>query len=214
MQVLNAPVDLLVTAYLDNAGVAVPSLKIDKIALEGDAAPVASKPIEVPAEGISIIGHVERTGDIVAAGGERLGGPESNLRLEGFQIMWPNRPEGIDITYSANIEGAGPTPTVGTGHFCGTRNAARRITSLTFELAGPQADQYELQGLAFFSGGYSSAIWSGTRVSGPSELEHLVALDLNVLPSERTARKKNLWEPSTRTRVMKGGTKRSKGDAV
>ena len=65
MQVLNTPVDLLVTAYLDKAGAAVPALKIDKIRLDGDET-VSQKRLEVPGKGLSMVGHLERAGDVLA----------------------------------------------------------------------------------------------------------------------------------------------------
>jgi hypothetical protein len=203
MQVLNAPVDLLVTAYLEKVGVAVPSLKIDKIALDAEPAAAGGKAFEVPSKGISLIGHIERTGDVVASGGQRLGDPASGLRLEGFQVMWPDKPEGVDITYTPRVEGAGTAPAVSTGHFCGTRNAAKRLVEVTFALTGPKASQYELRGKAHFSGGYSTDIQPGVALGGPSGMEHLTALALDVARVAGSKPSKGAWEPSSRTKVFK-----------
>jgi hypothetical protein len=196
MQVLDAPADLLVTAYLEKSGAAVPALKIDKIRLDGDDTGTAMAPQVVPPKGLSLIGHLERRGDVLAKPGETLGSPESDLRLEGLQIMWPDKPEGLDLTYSANIEGAGETPKAGTGQFCGTRNAARRLVGVTFGLTGKLADQYKIDGEAHFSGGFKTVIQPGAALQGPTGVEHLTALRINV-------KKKNPWEASPRTRVLK-----------
>jgi hypothetical protein len=203
MQVLNAPVDLLVTAYLEKAGAAVPALKVDKIKLEEDALMSArASQITIPPSGITLIGHVERVGDVVAADGQTLGKPESNLRLEGFQVMWPDKPEGVQLTYSARIEGAGTTPTVGVGQFCGTRSAAKRLVGLTFTLSGAKASEYDLNGKAYFSGGFETSIGSGADVRGPTGLEHLEAIQIELKPTAQK-RGKGAWEPSSRTKVFK-----------
>ncbi|HUR88855.1 MAG TPA: hypothetical protein VMZ74_07210 [Ramlibacter sp.] len=200
MQVLNAPVDILVTAYLDKAGVAVPALKVDKIRIDGDEA--APKAIEVPKKGLTLIGHVERTGDVLAREGETLGNPANALRLEGFQLVWPDKPQGLDLTYTAKVEGAGPTKTVSTGHFCGTRNAAKRLVGVTFALTGAKASDYELKGRAFFSGGYEADIVSGSALSGPTGMEHLSGIQLKVQPAAGK-KGKGAWEASPRTKVFK-----------
>jgi hypothetical protein len=208
MQVLNAPVDLLVTAYLAKAGAAVPTLKIDKIALEGEreTAPKA-RAMQVPPKGISIIGHVERKGDVVASAGATLGDPKAESRLEGFQLVWPDKPEGVDVTYSARVEGAGAVAPVSTGQFVGTRNAAKRIVEVSFGLSGAKASQYSLKGKAYFSGGFDADIASGASLSGPSGLEHLTAVALEVVPAPAGKPSKGAWEASPRTKVFRGKVK-------
>jgi hypothetical protein len=205
MQVLNAPVDLLVTAYLEKAGVSVPALKIDKIRLDGDE--VMPQRLEVPGKGLSLVGHIERTGDVLAKAGERLGVPDTNLRLEGFQVMWPDKPEGVDVEYAVRVERAGAMPPARTGSFAGLRNSAARVVGVTFSLTGPKADQYQIGGKVFFSGGYEMAIESGAPLAGPSGMEHLTALELTV-SENKDAPKKNAWQPSARTRVLKSRAKK------
>lgn len=218
MQVLNAPVDLLVTAYLAKAGAAVPTLKIDKIALEGaPVGPVAGKAgaVQVPAKGMSVIGHVERKGDVLASNGATLGDPKAGLRLEGFQLVWPDKPEGVDVSYSAKLEGGASLPTVTTGQFCGTRNAAKRIVSVTFALAGPKAGQHKLRGKAYFSGGNEVDISSGAMLAGPSGLEHLTALSVDVAAQTggKSAKAAGPWEASSRTKIFKSAKVASKQPA-
>jgi len=196
MQVLNAPVDLLVTAYLEKAGGSVPALKIDKIRLDGDE--VAPQRLEVPGKGLSLIGHIERTGDVLAKPGGRLGASDGNLRLEGFQVMWPDKPEGVDIEYAVRVERAGAMPPARTGSFVGIRNSAARVVGVTFSLVGPKAGDFQIGGKAFFSGGFEMPIESGAPLAGPSGMEHLTAVELTVAPA-----KKGAWQESPRTRVYK-----------
>jgi hypothetical protein len=203
MQVLGAPVELLVTAYLEKAGATVPVVKIDRVQLDGGGESVSpQKSIQVPPKGITLIGHVERKGDLAATPGKVLGDPKGEMRLEGFQVEWPDKPDDVDLIYSARVEGAGTTPTVAAGHFCGTRNAAKRLVGLTLTLTGAKAASYQLQGKAYFSGGYEVDISSGAALSGPSGVEHLTAFGLEVVPINPKS-SKGAWEPSSRTKVFR-----------
>lgn len=213
MLVLEAPVELLVTAYPTKAGAVVPAIKIDQIGLDSEAAPSSEtgKQIAISGKGLSIIGHIERTGDAVASEGECLGDASGNLRLEGFQIMWPDRPEGIDLAYNVVLEGVGATPPVNTGKFCGTKNEARRITEVTFTLHGSLAKQFQLEGSVYFSGGFQTPVSSGMPLSGPSGLEHLTSISLRAIPSTQPEEKeKNPWDESQQTQVFKAKTSAAK----
>ncbi len=213
MQVSEGSVDLLVTAYLTQSNAAEPLLKIDKVSLDAEMpqipAPVQAVAPSTPAfeisnKGLSIIGHIERTGDVLASGDQCLGEPTSNLRLEGFQIMWPDRPEGIDLGYSVSLEGVGATPMVNTGKFCGTRNEAKRINEVMFILIGAKATQFQLKGTAYFSGGFQVPVSSGMALTGPSGLEHLTAISLGIEPSISPKKATtNPWDESPRTQVFK-----------
>ncbi|MFA9215556.1 MAG: hypothetical protein ACEQSK_00480 [Sphingomonadaceae bacterium] len=222
LQVSRAPVELLVTAFLAQAGDPVPALRLDQIALDATptapaavarppappipavaSAAVPSPPIAIPAHGISLIGHVESAGDLVAPPGQSLGTPASGLRLEGFQVMWPDRPADVDLAYGVAIEGYGPIPVVKSGKFCGTRNEARRITEVTFALVGAGALQYQLDGVAHFSGGFQMPIQSGIPLSGPSGLEHLTAISLRAVAATVPQAAPNPWAASSRTKVFK-----------
>lgn len=215
MHISEGPVELVVTAYLAKAGAAIPAMRVDQIALDGGTAPAlpqpaaiqaGQQPIQIPASGVSVIAHMERKGDLVATGGDLLGEPDSNLRVEGFQVMWPDRPQGADLAYNIAVEGIGPLPVVKSGKFCGTRGQARRITEATFSLVGPQAQEFKLEGTAYFTGGFQMPVESGQPLGGPSGLEHLTALSLNVVKAKGRARPAaNPWDASPRTKVFKAG---------
>lgn len=184
VHIMDAPVEFLVTAFLADETATVPALRVDRIALD-EAVPVSTgQTFEVAATGISLIGHIERIGNALAGVGQLLGDPQSGLRLEGFQIAWPDKPEGVDIAYSVAVEGFGELPQVSTGAFCGSRGAAHRVTGLTLTLVGPNAAQYQLLGVAHFSGGFQLPLRSGVPLSGPSGLEHLTALGVVVVPKD------------------------------
>jgi hypothetical protein len=218
MLITQAPVELVVSAYMANPGAVVPALKIDQIGLDAPSAAPAltapkelsnpvNKPIEISPTGISIIGHIQSVGDVVVSDGHQLGDPVKDLRLEGFQIMWPNRPQEVDLVYGVSLEGSGATPLVKTGQFCGTRQEARRITEVSFALVGPDAHQFQLEGTAYFSGGFKTPVQSGMALSGPSGLEHLTSLCLTAVPATSTHQvseaPKNAWDESPSTKVFK-----------
>jgi hypothetical protein len=201
-------VDLLVSAFLAKPDDAVPQLRVDRVALgelqqavlpiapsaatkpalpaSTAAAPAAvSKPIRIGPHGISLIGHLGTLGDAVAAEGELLGDMETG-RLEGFQVMWPDHPQGVDLAYRIGVEGGGLSAIVQTGKFVGTRGKGQRITEVSFALVGPQAKRYILEGNAYFSGGFSTPVVTGTTLSGPSGMEHLTALRVRAQPVATT----------------------------
>lgn len=213
LQVFDAPVALLISSYLEKAGDKAPSLKVDKVALDvaqslaskaAVQAPHRERVIEIVPQGITVIGHIERTGDVVAGPATRLGDPANGLRLEGFQVMWPDKPTGVDIVYAISVEGHGKTEAVRTGNFAGTRGQGRRITELVFSLEGANAGQYALAGEVCFSGGFKVPIEAGAALSGPSGLEHLASLMLLVNPAPQKAKKTpNPWENPSKTKVLK-----------
>ncbi|NHZ64080.1 hypothetical protein [Massilia genomosp. 1] len=216
VHVSGGPVSLLVTAFLEQKGDPIPALRVDQIGLDRPGAsaavpsaraimhaPPAAGGIQIGAQGITLIGHVERDGDVIAAPGELLGDPRSLLRLEGFQVVWPDRPDGVDLAYNIVVEGGGALPMVKSGKFCGTRGEARRIIAVTFALIGPRASQWRLDGTAYFSGGYQVPLQSAVPLSGPSGLEHLTAVTLSATLDEQVGAQRNPWQESASTKVFK-----------
>ena len=212
--VKNAPVDMLVTAYLAAADDAIPALRLDTVGLdpenrvlERNSTDPKNGSIRINELGVSLIGHVENMGDIAVSDGALLGDPSKQCRLEGFQVMWPDKPPSVDISYFVSVEGAGELPSATVGNFCGTRGEARRITEVTFALIGVDATKFELTGTAHFSGGFQTPISSGLTLSGPSGFEHLTCLSLKVLPSSTKTTVTNAWLDSPKTKTFKASGK-------
>jgi hypothetical protein len=206
MRVGDAPAELLIAAFsADAADAAItPTIKIDRIALLPLPDQIASPVIGSAARqnAFSILGHVERQGDVVVQDGELLGNPAANLRLEGIQVIWADKPEGVDLAYGVLVEGGAAVQVERTGGFTGTRREGRRIVEATFALIGPNASNYGLEGNAYFSGGFQLPVKSGVPLAGPSGLEHLSGLTLRVVTRANIA-SPNLWDESVRTRVFK-----------
>jgi hypothetical protein len=223
--VADAEVEMLVSAFVPDSQTVAPSLRVDRVDL-GDKSlglnvspkldhsaqqAVSSPSFDIAASGISLIGHVELSGDMLASPGMVLGEASSNLRLEGFQIVWPNMPDGVDIAYRVGVEGMGQFPTVTTGSFCGTRGEARRINEINISLTGKNAKKFNLEGVAFFSGGFKVPLAGGINISGPSGLEHLVALQLAVRGAvNKKTTQVNPWSEQTKTTVLNKKSKSEK----
>ncbi len=212
--VKKAPVEMLIAAYLASADDTVPSIRLDTVGLDPknkplslDAPVTKSEPLRISETGLSLIGHVEKIGDVVVSNGGLIGDPSKQFRLEGFQVMWPDKPASVDINYFASVEGMGDLPGVTTGSFCGTRGEARRITEVTFSLIGADSSKFELVGTAHFSGGFQMPISSGLTLSGPSGFEHLTCLGLQVVAASKQKAGKNAWLDSPKTKTFKANGK-------
>lgn len=216
MRVANAPAELLVAAFSPTSAASAPAMKVDRVALDAPAQSITSAtpvlhpvspvmPIQPPAQnklvikdrGVSIVGHVERLGNVVAAEGEVCGNPAALQRIEGFQLMWPDRPDGVDLAYSVVVEGSGPLPAARSGKYVGSRGESKRITEVSIALIGPYAGRFQLAGTAYFSGGFQVALRSGVPAAGPSGMEHLTALALRIVPAV-TAPARGANEPAAR----------------
>ena len=159
---------------------------------------------------LALEGHIERRGD-VAVQDSWLGNPDSNARLEGFTINWPNKPQGVDLAYSCKVTGQGKQPAALSGNFVGTRRKAAGIQAITFGLVGPQQKAYQLSGHVVFAGSPPQPIVNGKELSGPTGYENLVAISVSITPTAQTSaspavsapRYESPWEDPTITQIYK-----------
>jgi len=146
------------------------------------AAPAKESPsTEAATEQFALLGHVERQGDVRVSAGEWLGDPKSKARLEGFQVIWPQKPE--EVTVVAGCKAGQATQQVKNDEFLGTRQKATQITQLAVCLNGPEASNYQLNGEAAFSDGSLQQLGDPKAVAG-SNGSYLVAVRLSVAPNQ------------------------------
>ncbi len=107
---------------------------------------------------------------------EWLGDPSSTQVLEGFNVTWPDMPQGVQLIYTCRIQSLGQMPATRAGNYVGTRGKGLPIHSVSFLLAGPRAGEFELSGQVAFSGHPPQALQPGLALAGPTGREHLVAL--------------------------------------
>jgi hypothetical protein len=138
-------------------------------------------PPQPPSNPVSVLGHVALEGDVVAANGEWLGGPEFPARIEGIEIRWPAMPNDVDLEYSVVIGGnvLRKLPPRRINEFAGTRGRAAPIVRLAIALRGEAATGYRINVDCLFLGGQMiSRSGQKLTLSGPTGREPLVGLRL------------------------------------
>ncbi|MCA0399831.1 MAG: hypothetical protein LCH38_03345 [Proteobacteria bacterium] len=147
----------------------------------------AQAALSSPTVGPSILAHVSRRGDVSVAAGEWVCGPAAPLPIEGIEIVWPNRPVGIEILTSVaiNLRGRQMQQPVGIGQFAGSRQKAAPIVGMTFNLSGAAAHRHALSVDAIFLGGaVVSKSGHYLEFAGNSGTEPLVGLRLSLVDME------------------------------
>jgi hypothetical protein len=196
------PGALEVTVTASRAGGSLEAeVKLERIALpKGDAEELQSqRGFRRGEPDVQILGHVARQGDVVSAQGEWMCGPDEPASIEGFELRWPNKPDGVELHYTVTIgsERRQRLEEKVSGQFAGTRGKSLPLVGLTMALSGRRAGDYELQADALFRGSPVIAK-NGAELafSGPTGREPLVGLRLfvvatrndpeNVRPLDRT----------------------------
>lgn len=129
---------------------------------------------------VTLLGHIERRGDITVHEGKWLGDPQGNQRIEGFSAACDSLPEGVILAYSCRSAKDSAPHTGLAGQFVGTRSQALPITAAGFTLSGPKAADFVLEGQLVFAGQMPIALLPGKEHSGPTGHEQLVALRLTI----------------------------------
>jgi hypothetical protein len=132
---------------------------------------------------LKIIGHVAGIGDVTARADEWVAGPSAPARIEGVSIVWPGKPDDLEIRYCVKL--ARPHAVsgrmMGLGAYAGTRGRALPIVGIRLEMSGPAASSFRLVSEAAFLGA-PIARTSGKQIemSGPTGREPLVGFRLRL----------------------------------
>lgn len=153
--------------------------------------------VEAAPATLKLIAHLQGAGDVESTKGW-VGEHDGTKRLEGFSVIWENKPEGVDLVYTSTVAGSGPSPNVAAGTFSGTRGKSSPLISAGFSLVGPNRCLYELSGHIVFSGSSPQLVVPNQMMYGPTGTEPLVALHLSIDPVTKTnaPRYKSPWENS------------------
>jgi hypothetical protein len=183
---------------LDDEGSTAATVKVEMLSQgEPSEARLASPAIEaavgirsgagakshVELDRLKIIGHVAGIGDVTARADEWLAGPSAPARIEGVSIVWPGKPDDLDISYCVKL--ARPHAVsgrmMGLGAYAGTRGRALPIVSIRLEMSGAAASSFRLVSEAAFLGA-PIARTSGKQIemSGPTGREPLVGFRLRL----------------------------------
>lgn len=189
VRVKGSTAGILITEYRSLNATQMVDLRLDRIdtsaniVRQADTAGTGEKtpklsPVVV-SEQLALSGYIERSGEVrapVGASDSWLGDPASTLRLEAFSIDWNDKPKGVELVYTCQVQEIGQLPPSITGQPTGTRGKNLPIFTISLLLAGPRADEYELSGQVAFSGQPPQALLPGSALTGPTGQEHLVAL--------------------------------------
>jgi hypothetical protein len=148
------------------------------------------------------LGHIEGAGDRIVQD-DWLGDPDGDERLECFAVSVKGLPAGVSLAYGALIEGTRRYAAAVAGQFVGTRQKAKSLQGVVFDLTGPGADQFRLSGEVVFAGEPPLAIEPGVQLSGPSGTEHLVALQLSIEPIATRSAAASAWDDPAVTRIVR-----------
>lgn len=199
---------VLITEYhMFDAEISPVDLRIDRIdtstAIMRNFAVVAT-PVPTPTlttapapVSLKLVAHLQGVGDVESAEGW-VGEHDGTKRLEGFSVIWDNKPTGVDLVYTSTVAGSGPSPNVAAGTFTGTRGKASPLISAGFSLVGPNRCLYELSGHIVFSGSAPQLLVGNQMMYGPTGTEPLVALHIFINPVTKmnAPRYKSPWENS------------------
>ncbi len=137
----------------------------------------------VDLERLKIVGHVAGIGDVAARTDEWLAGPSAPARIEGLSIVWPDKPDDLDIRYCVKLARphAVSGQMMGLGVYAGTRGHALPIVGIRLEMSGAAASSFRLVSEAAFLGA-PIARTSGKQIemSGPTGREPLVGFRLRL----------------------------------
>jgi len=140
---------------------------------------------------LRILGHVATLGDVEVGASEWIAGPSAPLRIEGFSILWPNKPSDLDIRYAVKTARAHTASgrVMELGSFAGTRQEAMPIVGLTLQVDGPAAADFQFVTEAVFLGSPIKRL-VGKRIvtTGPTGREPLVGLRLSLEKADQMAR--------------------------
>lgn len=168
------------------------TVKIDHIAQENFQAVMAGQGAQTVAGAdvdaatgpvVRMLGHIERVGDTVSQD-DWLGDPSSERRIEGFALGLLGLSNRVVLKYGAQTAGTRKYARAVAGEFVGTRQQAKALTGVVFELSGPDAKNFQLSGQVVFLGQAPLTIKPGIEMTGSSGKEHLVALRVSVVPKQ------------------------------
>ena len=167
-----------------------------------------------PLPEFELIGHVARRGDISAARGTWVAGPDAPAPIEGIEVSWPAKSD-VGIEYQVMARGAAWSEWMLPGQYAGTKGLAMALAGVRFRLVGPDAGHYLIKSSAVFLGSAENE-QSGQHVELRSVAGHdpLVGLKVDVvavqrqpagLDPARAAPQRSAGERRGRVRVFRAG---------
>ncbi|TWI49289.1 hypothetical protein IQ22_03988 [Pseudomonas duriflava] len=157
-----------------------------------------------PSQSLNLVGHIESLGEVSAD--HWLGAADQVNGITGFAILWPNKPQGVDIAYSCRLGGTAQ-PAVLTGNFTGSRQESSPITALTMTLVGSASKHFKLDAQLVFLGEPPITVTAGQECFALKRQSKLVAIRVAIVPSTEinAARYTSPWDnplETTQTHIL------------
>jgi hypothetical protein len=180
VRVTDGPGQILVTVYQSARSGADTAPRLQVLRLSADPNDGATAPVAAPQPTAQqpadpdVVAHVQRTGDVGAHFGERIGTRGSKLWIEGFGLAARDGLPADSIEYQAVLGRGWLSPWVESGKFCGSRGMALPLLGLKIRLKGDAAKRYDCTYAATFTDGSEV----GPVAAGETcEAESLAALE-------------------------------------
>jgi hypothetical protein len=179
-----------------------PRLQVLRLSGDEPAAPVVAPPARTvtqvePAQRPSaapsdpeIVAHIQRTGDVGGALGQRIGTRGSQAWIEGFGLAPRGDLQASDIEYQGVLGRGWLSPWVEGGKFCGSRGMALPLLGIKIRLKGEAAEKFDCRySASFVDGSESGPVPMGEACESES-LAALESFEISITPrSAATSRK-------------------------
>ncbi len=141
---------VLLTIYKVAGSQTVPEVRIRRI--DGTEVEVVQPVPSIASLKLTLLAHVERSGDVTVPGGAWAGQPGGGGAIEGF-AMTPEEILGpADIEYQAVLGTDWSTPWLAGGEYCGSRGLALPLLGVRLRLLGDVAHTHECTYWGSFTG--------------------------------------------------------------
>ncbi len=133
----------------------VAELRLDLLVRAGDVRGVSQVEVATAqpsaAARLQVVGHVSRRGDVGAADGVWIAGPDAPAPIEGLTAVIVGAGADLRLEYQVQAGGVS-TEWLAAGQYAGTKGGARPLVAIRLRLSGRDASRYVLSAQALFLG--------------------------------------------------------------
>lgn len=139
---------------------------------------------------LQVVGHVSRRGDVTAADGAWIAGPDAPAPIEGLTAVLLGVNADLRLEYQVQVGGQGGASTewLMAGQYAGTKGGFRPLVAVRVRLSGRDASRYALKAEALFLGAMvQKAQGQQIELSSTSKIDPLVGLKLALVEARSEA---------------------------
>ncbi|MGF3027601.1 hypothetical protein ACQVP2_32975 [Methylobacterium aquaticum] len=139
---------------------------------------------------LQVVGHVSRRGDVTAADGVWIAGPDAPAPIEGLTAILVGTGADLHLEYQVQVSGQGGVSTewFAAGQYAGTKGGFRPLVAIRLRLSGRDANRYALSAEALFLGAMvQKAQGQQIELTSASKIDPLVGLKLSLVEARSEA---------------------------